>query len=206
MREYVVGIEDHYAWANLVSVAADDGDGGLLNRRRVELLDPGLPASPYHGDTIGMALADAEQVVHEVRSSAGRRAGSALESLIADLSPAICRGIAIRTPPLSRLPDSVAEAHADAWIRNRADGMIYHQALADAARALRLEVFLFDRDTVLARAAEAYQRPAVALETQLQQLGKRHGPPWRKGHVVASAGALLALRGASRRDLPANHP
>lgn len=206
MSDFIVGIEDHYAWANLVSVSDDGADAQLLDRRRVELLDPGLPSSPYHGDTIGMARHDAERVVDDVRRSAARRAASALETLIADLSTASCRGVAIRTAPLTRLPDSVAEAHADAWIRNRADGMIYHQALTDAARALGLEVFVFDRTTVLARAAAARGTTAAELEQQLQQLGKRHGPPWRKGHVVASAGALVALSAASLRHASPNHP
>lgn len=199
MRDFFVGIDDHYAWANLVSVAADGADEPLLDRRRVELLDPGLPASPYHGDTIGMPPPDAERVVHEVRRSAAHRATSALATLIADLSPATCRGIAIRTPPLTRLPDTVAEAHANAWIRNRADGMIYHQALTDAAIALGLEVSCFDRGTVLALAAASRGTTASALERELQHLGKAYGPPWRKGHVVACAGALLAVSSAALR-------
>lgn len=192
MSDYVVGIEDHYAWANLVSVAADGADARILDRRRVELLDTGLPASPYHGDTIGMPSLDAERVVREVRRSAAQRAMSALTTLIAALSPATCCGIAIRTPPLTRLPDSVAEAHADAWIRNRADGMIYHLALTDAARARGLEVFLFDKATVMRLAAAGRGTTAPALEQRLQKLGKAFGPPWRRGHVVACAGAILA--------------
>ncbi len=197
MSDFVVGIEDHYAWANLVSVAADGSDARILDRRRVELLDTGLPASPYHGDTIGMPLLEAESLVRDVRRSAAQRATAALATLIADLSPATCRGIAIRTPPLTRLPERVAEAHADARIRNRADGMIYHLALTDAARARGLEVLFFDRGTVLALAAAARGTTPQALEQQLQQLGKRYGPPWRRGHVVASAGALLAQSAAS---------
>jgi predicted component of type VI protein secretion system len=196
MSDFVVGIEDHYAWANLLSVAADGADVQLLDRRRVVLLDPGLPASPYHGDTIGMLPRDAERVVHEVRRSAAQRATSALTTLIADLSPARCRGIAIRTPPLTRLPDTVAEAHADAWIRNRADGMIYHLALTDAARALGLAVFCFDKASVVALAAAAGGSTAQAFEQRLQQLGKSLGPPWRKGHVWACAGAILAQESA----------
>lgn len=192
MSQYVVGIEDHYAWANLVSVAAVGSDDRLLDRRRVELLDDGLPASPYHRDTIGMPSRDAETLVRKVRASARHRAQSALSSLIADLAPATCRGIALRRPPLTRLPNSVAEVHADPLIRNRADGMIYHLALTDAALELGLEVSHFDKEMVLTLAAAARGTTAWALEHRLKELGKLHGPPWRRGHIVAYAGAILA--------------
>lgn len=43
----IVGVSDHGGWAVLVTVA---GDGRLLDRRRVELVDTGLPKLPYHHD------------------------------------------------------------------------------------------------------------------------------------------------------------
>jgi len=48
MSEYSIGIEDHYAWANLVSVTTSGANEILLDKRRVELLDEQLAASPYH--------------------------------------------------------------------------------------------------------------------------------------------------------------
>jgi len=192
MSEYFVGIEDHYAWANLVSVTTSGPDERLLNRRRVELLDGSLAASPYHGATLHMPLAAAEKLVRDVQISAATCATSALSSLLAELAPARCGGIAIRLPPLPRLPASVAEAHADAWVMNRADGMIYHQALVDAAAHFNLPVIYFDKATVLGLAAQARGTTAADLEHRLKRLGTTHGPPWRKGHVVACAAAILA--------------
>src|SRR5215471_10170896 len=127
--EYSIGIDDHYAWANLVSVTTSGSDELLLDKRRVELLDPSLPASPYHHDTLSMAPSTAEALVRDVTASANTRAESALSTLIEDLAPAKCRGIAIRVPPLPALPATVAAVHAETWVMNRADGMIYHQAL-----------------------------------------------------------------------------
>ena len=114
----------------------------ILDERRVELLDQQLAASPYHHETLHMPLAEAEQLVRDVTTSANDRAQSALSSLLEDLAPAKCRGIAIRVPPLPDLPATVKEVHANAWIMNRADGMIYHQALTQAAAQLT-ERFLF---------------------------------------------------------------
>jgi hypothetical protein len=192
MSEYSIGIEDHYAWANLVSVTTSGPNEILLDRRRVELLDRGLPASPYHHDTLQMRLSEAEQLVRDVRASANERAKSALLSLIGELAPAKCRGIAIRVPPLPDLPATVAEAHASTWITNRADGMIYHQALTQAAAQLNLRVFYFEKENILELAAEARGKTARDLERQITAFRTTLGPPWRKGHVVACAGAILA--------------
>ena len=192
MSEYSIGIEDHYAWANLVSVTTSGSSEILLDRRRVELLDRQLTASPYHHETLKMPLAGAEKLVRDVKASADKRATSALSSLIGELAPAKCRGIAIRVLPLPDLPATVPEVHANTWIMNRADGMIYHQALTQAAAQLNLRVFYFERDNVLERAAQARRKTARDLERQLKAFGTTLGPPWRKGHIVACAGAIFA--------------
>jgi hypothetical protein len=192
MSQYSIGIEDHYAWANLVSLTASGHHEVLLDRRRVELLDQPLPASPYHHDTVHMPRSDAEKLVRDVKTSAHKRAKSALSSLTSELAPATCRGIAIRVPPLPDLPASVAAVHADSRVMNRADGMIYHQALTQAAAELNLRVSYFAKDTVLALAAQARGTTARDLERRLKALGTAHGPPWRRGHILACAGAILA--------------
>ena len=192
MSDYSIGIEDHYAWANLVCVAISGPGEVLRAKRRVELLDPALPASPYHRDTLRMPIDEAEALVRDVRASANARATAALSTLIAELAPARCRAVAIRVPPISQLPPSVAEAHADTRVLNRADGMIYHQALTNAARELGLSVVPFEKATVIALAAHARGSTASELEQRLKSLGKVHGPPWQKGHITACAGAILA--------------
>lgn len=198
MMEYSIGIEDHYAWANLVSVTTSGPDELLLDRRRVELLDQPLAVSPYHHDTLHLTHAEAEKLVRDVTTSANRRATSALSSLITELAPATCRGIAIRVPPLPQLPSTVTEAHADTRVMNRADGMIYHHALTQAAAQLHLRVIYFEKNTVLALAAQARGTTARDLERRLKAFGSTHGRPWRKGHVVACAGAIFAHVSAAR--------
>ncbi len=197
MSAYSIGIEDHYAWANLVSLTTSGADETLLDRRRVELLDQKLSASPYHHDTLKMSTEDAEKLVRQVQASANRCAKAALSSLIKELAPATCRGVAIRIPPLSDWPATLIEIHASTWITNRADGMIYHHALTQAAAQLDLRVFHFDRETVLERAAQARGKTAPDLERQLKAFRTTFGPPWRQGHVVASAAAILAYLSAA---------
>jgi hypothetical protein len=75
---------------------------------------------------------------------------------------------------------------------NRADGMIYHEALTHAAAQLNLRVFHFEKNNILELAARARGKSARDLERQLKAVGTTFGPPWRKGHVVACAGAIFA--------------
>lgn len=200
MSEYSIGIEDHYAWANLLAVTTDGAAELIVDRRRVELLDERLPASPYHHDSLRLPPREADELIRRVRESASRSATSALSNLVGELAPATCRCVAIRLPPLAHLPETAAEAQANAAIRNRADGMIYHQALTDAARQLGLRVLHFDRTSILSRAAEARELPVQDFERRLGALGRVLGPPWRRGHVIACAGAIWAhVTAPSRR-------
>jgi hypothetical protein len=192
MSEYSIGIDDHYAWASLVSVTTSGPNEILLDKRRVELLDQQLPASPYHHDTLQMPFPGAEKLVRDVKTSANNRAKAALSSLIGELAPATCRSIAIRVPPLPDLPATVAEVHANAWIMNRADGMIYHQAFTQAAAQLNLRVVYYKKDDVLTHAARARGKTTRELERQLKAFGTTVERPWRKDHIVACAGAIFA--------------
>ena len=51
----IIGVADRGGWAVLVTVARD---GTLLDRRRMELLDAGLPKLPHH-DGQGLQLDEA---------------------------------------------------------------------------------------------------------------------------------------------------
>lgn len=194
MKTYALGVEDHYAWANLVSVAVSPGGIVVLDRRRVELLDAGLPEAPYHHDTLHMDPAAAEELVATVRASAFRHARAAWSAVLDALAPARCRAMAIRIPPLPALPATVAQVHASTNVTNRADGMLYHQALVDAATQHNIGVVEFDKAVVMGAAAKALGVTGAALQRDLKALGKTLGPPWRTGHMQACAGAVVALR------------
>src|SRR5271165_6494184 len=107
----VVGVADHNGWAALVCVSVKDGSPEVIDRRRVELIEPGLPKQPYEHDTVGMNAAEAERLVQEVRDSAAHCAERALSRLRSGLgTTGEILSIALRIAPLPRLPGSVAEA------------------------------------------------------------------------------------------------
>src|SRR5260221_8003431 len=113
----VAGVADHNGWAIFVSVSAKDGSPHVVDRRRVELIEPGLPKQPYEHETAGMNATEAGRLVQEVRESAVHCAERALSQLRSSLGTKLGAGreavsIALRVAPLPRLPSSVAEAHA----------------------------------------------------------------------------------------------
>lgn len=190
----VVGVADHNGWAVLVCVNVKDGSPEVVDRRRVELIEPGLPKQPYEHDTVGMSAVEAERLVQEVRDSAVHCAERALSRLRSGLGTTReLVSIALRTAPLPRLPGRVAEVHASSYVTVRADPMIYHDALCTSAAALGIHVDTFARGDERPRAAEAMATTAEHLGGFLSGLRKSLGPPWQQDHQTAAARAIAAL-------------
>ena len=189
----VIGVADHSGWAICVTVAANRGVPVVVDRRRIELIEPGVPSQPYHHETVGMPLADAEPLVAGVRESVMRTTLERLQELREELASYTIVGMTLRTPPLPSAPVTVAEAHASYSVMCRADGMMYHEALSQAAQHLKIDVELHHRGSELTRAADRFGVSIKELEHFLQAAGKNLGPPWQKEHRLAAAAALAVL-------------
>jgi hypothetical protein len=198
----VIGIADHSGWAVCVTVAAAHGLPVVVDRRRVELIEPGLPSQPYHHETVRMPAVEAEALVQDVRRSVMRTAIAGLRALCEDVRPHRVAAITLRTPPLPYVPVTVAQAHASYHVMCRADGMMYHDALCTAGGRLNLAVELHDRGTELARAAARLAIGEDALERFLGDAGRALGPPWQKEQRLAAASALAALADRVELSLP----
>lgn len=194
-----VGVAEHGSGAVIVTLAPD---GGLLDRRHVELIEPGLPTHPHHHEgswAVGrylntpgartMSLADAVALVDLVRASAAKGAGAALEALAATVPVPIAR-IALRACPA--LPPTTEERIADNRAQTVADSVMYRQALAAAAAARGWSVHWYDRAQVFQDAAAALGRDDV--DAVLLAMGRAARPPWQAKHKLAAA-AALALGG-----------
>jgi hypothetical protein len=183
-------VSDHAGWAALVTVA---GDGTLLDRRRVELLDEGLPNLPHHHDAQALPLAQALHLIERVRASADRHAKVALDALAAAVSARV-RGVAIRRCP--PLPPTVAERLADYRAQNVADTVMYRNALAGAAEARGWAVHWYDAKKVLGAATAAL--PVDDFEAHFQRLRTSVGSPWGQDQRLAMAAAIVAARAGQR--------
>jgi hypothetical protein len=192
-----VGVAEHGNSAVLVTI----GRGGdLLDRRRIDLTDGGLPTHPYHHEgswAVGrylnspwaraVSLGEAVALVERVQASAARGARDGLEALAAAVSVPI-GNIAIRECPA--LPPTIEERIADNRAQTFADSVMYRQALATAAQARGWSVHWYDRERVFEGAAAALGGEDV--DRVLSAMGRAVGPPWQARHKLAAAAALAA--------------
>ncbi|WP_437522575.1 hypothetical protein WME79_31885 [Sorangium sp. So ce726] len=196
-RTATVGVAEHGNSAVLVTVAPG---GELLDRRRIDLTDGGLPTHPHHHEgswAVGrylntpgaraLSLADAVALVELVRASAARGARESLEALAAAVALPIA-SIAIRVCP--ELPPTTEERIADNRAQTFADSVMYREALAAAAKARGWSVHWYDRERVFRDAATALGRDDV--NDLLHAMGRSIGPPWQAIHKLAAAAAIAA--------------
>jgi len=193
-----VGVAENGNSAVLVTV----GPGGeLLDRRNVDLTEPGLPTHPHHHEgswAVGryldspwarpIPLADVLVLVERVRASAARGARESLEALAATVRVPIAR-IAIRVCP--QLPPTTEERIADNRAQTVADSVMYRQALATAAEARGWSVHWYDRERVFRDAAAALGVKDIGAF--LNEMGRSIGPPWQAKHKLAAAAAIAVL-------------
>jgi hypothetical protein len=191
----VVGVADHNGWVVLVSAAAPNGEPTVVDRRRVGLIEKGVPSQPYHHETLALGDDEAEQLLRKVKRSIAACTALAFDHLSADLAPRYrVTSIAIRQPPLARLPATVGEVHRSYHVLCRADGMLYHSAICKAARQRNWQVVLHRRGDELALAAEALQSSTHEVEQFVNDLRLTLKSPWTAEHRHAFAAALAALK------------
>tara|TARA_R110002110_G_scaffold9832_3_gene48044 strand:+ start:112 stop:702 length:591 start_codon:yes stop_codon:yes gene_type:complete len=184
----VVGVSDHAGWAVLVTLGAA---GPVVDRCKVVLKDDDLPGLPHHDASRRLPLAEAVTMVERVRRSARAHTEHCLAELAQrlDLERAV---LALRAIP--KMPDSVEECIADYWANARADGVMYREELARAAKARGWPVGWFD-----ARQLAAVQKTADYAAREAEAAG-RLAPPWNRDHRIALAGAMAVISAGGTGD------
>lgn len=191
----VVGVADHSGWAILVAAAVVNGEPTVVDRRRVPLIEEGIPNQPYHHDTVKLSEDEGERLVHRVKGSVAASTALAFDRLSADIGPTYrVSAIAIRQPPLDELPATVADAHRSYHVFCRADAMLYHSAIVSDARQRGWNVLSHRRGEELAKAAEALRLSTKDVERFVTEPRSRLGSPWTAEHRHAFAAAIAGLR------------
>jgi hypothetical protein len=198
----VVSAAEHAGWAHVVCVAAPGNVPAVIERRRVTLLDAGLPTLPYHHDSIGMREDEANALIARVRRSIAACTVRALHGIATDLAPEYTVvALAIRKPPFAELPGTVAAVWQSYRLQCAADGMLYQLALCRAARDVDLQVHLCRRGEEIARAAARLEVRPDDIESFVSRTGRPSGPPWTQEHRRAYAAGIAALAAHTRRRL-----
>jgi hypothetical protein len=186
-----LGIAHHFGWAVAITASADRH---VVDRRRIELIEPGLPAAPIHHEggphllhRTGEPLDDEAlaALVTDVRASVVRATSAALDELAAALPEPIV-SMSVRAWP-DDFPGDIAVLRRVPY-ESRADSVMYCQVMAELATARGWEVHLYDAKEVETEAA----RMLGGLADEVL-LGPRTslGPPWSKDHRMALAATIV---------------
>ena len=178
-----LGIAHHFGWA--VAVTASAGHE-VADRRRIELVEPGMPAAPIHRP--GKRLDDdaLATLVAQVRASALRTTSDALDELAAAVPEPIV-SMALRAWPRDFPADIAVQRRAP--YEARADSVMYRQVLAELARVRGWAVHFYDAKDVEARAVSTLGARADEI---LRGPRATLGPPWTKDHRMALAATIVA--------------
>lgn len=173
-----LGLADHFGWA--IAVTAD-ADHNVVDRRRIELVEPGVATAPFEHDSKGLDDVAAAALIDAVRASIARATAAAFAEL-----PAGIAAVSVRQWPANFPTDlaTLRRAPYDA----RADGVMYRQEIAEVARARGWDVHVYDaKDVVGQAAARLGGRAADVLDGPRARLGA----PWAKDHRVALAATVV---------------
>ncbi len=174
-----LGIADHLGWAIAVTASIDHI---VVDRRRIELVEPGITPAPIHYESHPTAA-----LVEKVRASVARASSAALDE-IASAVPEPIVAMSLRVWP----PDFPTEIAVQrrAPYEARADAIMYRDVLSELAHARGWEVHLYD-----AKAVESQAAGILAERADEVLYGPREtlGPPWAKDHRVALAATILSL-------------
>jgi hypothetical protein len=178
-----VGIADHFGWAVAVTASPDHE---VIDRRRIELVEPGVTPAPIHYDGKDRPLAEVEALVAEVRASVRRATDVALDALADDL-PGPILSVSIRQWPADFPTDVATQLLAPH--EARADGVMYRQILAEAIEGRGWTLHRYDHRVVERAATDLLGDRADHV---LHGPRARLGAPWSKDHRVALAATILA--------------
>ncbi len=184
------GFKAHSGWAALVVIGASDDGFHVVDRRRIELVDPGdadWAKQPYHAAE-ELPAAKARQLVKRAISSAHRIAAKEIRALVKRSHEAghEIAGCAVLVG--SPMPDWTVEQILSVHVRmHKAEGVLFPAALADAVEGCDLNLVTIPEKELTARADAATVR-------NLPELGKSAGPPWGKDQKNAAMAAMLLLK------------
>lgn len=178
-----VGIADHLGWAVVVTASVSHE---VVDRRRIELVEPGLSKAPIHYDGKRLDVVATTALVARVRASVARATSAAFDQIEAAARASIA-SVSLRSWPAD-FPAEIAVQRRVPY-EARADAIMYRQVLADLARDRGWGVHFY-------RAKDVVEQAVGLLGDRADEVlhGPREvlGPPWTKDHRVALAATVVA--------------
>src|SRR5262245_29899787 len=173
-----LGIADHFGWAVAITASADYE---VVDRRRIELVEPGVTAAPIHYDSAKLTVDATAALVAEVRASVARATAAAFDEL-----PESITSMSLREWP-DDFPTDIEVQMRSPW-EARADAVMYRQILAEFAERRGWAVHVSNARDVLGQAAKIL---GARTDEVLEGPRARLGAPWTKDHRVALAATIV---------------
>jgi len=194
--EAALGFRAHTGWAAAVALAGPPASPSVLQRRRIELQEPGLPVQAYHAAR-PLGAGRGEELIRWATQGAARRAeeavGTAIRELEAKGDRVVGCGVVLGSGfPVSTRAESLS-SHAG---RHAAEGELYRQALIHASEACGLPVTGVAERLLYTRGAEELKLAVDELRRRVADMGRELGPPWGQDQKEAALVAWLALAAA----------
>jgi hypothetical protein len=187
------GFKAHSGWAALVVVGLNNGSIEILDRRRIELAEEEWAKQPYH--------AAEELKPSEARKVVQRGVGEAHKCALREMQAAVTRygvddqyvtacGVLVGND----MPDwTVEEILAVHFRMHKAEGVLFREALAEAAASCGLRVARVPEKNLLDYGQQVFKKSQDRLVKEIATIGKEAGPPWGKDQKDAALAAMIAL-------------
>jgi len=186
------GIRSHSGWATLVAATGSAAQGRVVERRRIALIEAGVPRQPYHAAE-PLPFAKAEALLGRALASVTCTTGASLAAALADARDQglEVRGVGLLTGSGRPLPslDKILQSHA---LIHAAEGELYREAIRAACQAAKLRVVGIPEKQIRERGAAMLRGPEK-LQARLLALGRELGPRWREDEKHAALAAWAAL-------------
>ena len=196
-----LGFRAHSGWAALVAVAGPPRAPVVIDRRRIELVDPATRGAkqPYHAAQ-RLDLKQARELVRRCTVEARRLARRALRAVLNDLREkghdVVGCGILLGS---GRSATTLAATLASHALIHTAEGELFRDVLIRASEHHGLRVTGVRERELYARAAAELGATADELRHRATEMGRPVGSPWRQDQKHAALVAWLALAARSRQ-------
>ena len=194
----VFGMKAHSGWAALIVLGARSGGLRVVDRCRIELVENGEASwakQPYHAAE-RLNAGDARDLVRRGLETARRIAVREVRTAVKRAREAGHEVVACAVLVVDPMPNwSVDEILAVHFRMHKAEGVLFRDALARAARVCDLRTLAIPEKQLDEHAERALATSVISLRETIASLGKSVGPPWGKDQKDASLAAMIALQG-----------
>ena len=188
------GLKAHSGWAALIVLGVDDDHFEVIDRRRIELVEEEWAKQPYHAAE-ELEAKEARQVVRRGISAAHLHAKRTIRDSVKRAEKQGHRIVGCAVLMGASMPDWTVEQILAVHFRmHKAEGVLFREALAAAARHAKLKVVEVPDKTLDEFAVQSLGISSSKLAERVSSLGKSIGAPWGKDQKEATVAAMIALQ------------